>query len=389
MLKLPPLALYIHIPWCVKKCPYCDFNSHAAQGAIPEEAYIRALITDLKQDIPHAQGRILKSIFLGGGTPSLFSPEGIGKLLETIATLIDFLPDIEITMEANPGTLEHKSFKEYQLAGINRISLGVQSFQEDKLSALGRIHSTKETIHAIDSLIKADLKSFNIDLMFGLPNQTQADALYDLKTALDFSPPHLSWYNLTIEPNTIFHQKPPRLPNEETLWEIQEAGQEFLEQHSLFQYEVSAYSKPDHQCKHNVNYWQFGDYLGIGAGAHAKITNISESTITRFWKTRYPKSYLAVDSSPLSKEDNPFLAGSNKVLSSELPFEFMLNGLRLVDGISASLFEQSTGQPIKTIEPILSEAVSRQLLIVNSDKIIPTKLGKQFLNDLLSLFLPT
>jgi len=389
MFELPPLSLYIHIPWCVKKCPYCDFNSYAAQGIIPEDAYIEALIQDLKNDLCFVQGRSLKSIFFGGGTPSLFSPAGIGKILDLAASLLVFSPNIEITLEANPGTLEHKSFKEYQQAGVNRISLGVQSFQEEKLKALGRIHSTEETKRAIGSLLKADLHSFNIDLMYGLPNQTKEDALFDLKTALSFSPPHLSWYNLTIEPNTIFHQKPPILPIEEALWEIQDSGQNFLAANNLVQYEVSAYSTispqnidHQHQCQHNINYWEFGDYLGIGAGAHSKITHPQEKTVTRFWKTRYPKSYLTA---------NPnFLAGSKIVPATELPLEFMLNGLRLAKGVSIPLFEQRTGLSIATIHPILQAAVEKGLLLIenHNQMILPTNLGKQFLNDLLSMFLP-
>jgi oxygen-independent coproporphyrinogen-3 oxidase len=377
---LPPLSLYIHIPWCVKKCPYCDFNSYARERAIPEEAYIQALIQDLELEKSHIQNRPLNSIFFGGGTPSLFSPQGIGKILERVASIIPLSSNIEITLEANPGTLEHKSFKDYQQAGINRISLGVQSFQEDKLKALGRIHSYEETKRAIDSLLKADLNSFNLDLMFGLPNQSVEDALFDLKTALDYAPPHISWYHLTIEPNTIFHHKPPILPPDETLWSIQEAGLEYLALHNLSQYEVSAYAKDSHhQCQHNLNYWQFGDYLGIGAGAHGKITTPNH-TVTRYWKTRYPKSYLNAYPN--------FLGGKKIIETSELPLEFMLNALRLNKGVPIALFEQRTGLSLESIQPILKEAFAKELLIIDHQQILPTELGKRFLNDLLSLFLP-
>lgn len=374
-----PLSLYIHIPWCVKKCPYCDFNSHAIQGKLPEKEYIETLLRDLKQDLHLVQDRPIKSIFFGGGTPSLFSPKGIGEILAKINAHLNFEPNLEITLEANPGTVEHHHFSDYRLAGVTRISLGAQSFQDDKLAQLGRIHTAPETTRAIESIIAANFNSFNIDIMYGLPNQTLSDALFDLKTALSFSPPHLSWYNLTIEPNTIFHHKKPVLPADDMLAEIEDMGLDYLARHNLLQYEVSAFSKPGHQCQHNLNYWTFGDYLGIGAGAHAKITNLQTGIITRYWKTRYPKSYL--------EPNHVLLGGSQVIPPEEVPLEFMLNALRLTDGTSVQTFESRTGLSIAAVMPILEEAKTKGLLIITQNQQIQTTdLGKKFLNDLLGLF---
>lgn len=373
-----PLSLYIHIPWCVKKCPYCDFNSYAIAGELPEKPYIEALIRDLKQDLSLVQGRPIKSIFFGGGTPSLFSPSSIGEILDKISADLHFEPHLEITLEANPGTVEHHDFRDYRSAGITRVSLGAQSFQDEKLQQLGRIHTQEETKRAIESILKANFKSFNIDIMYGLPNQTCEDALFDLKTALSFSPPHLSWYNLTIEPNTLFHHKKPPLPLDDTISNIEQSGLEYLAAHNLEQYEISAFSKPQHQCQHNLNYWQFGDYLGIGAGAHAKITDKTK-TITRYWKTRYPKSYL--------EPDHSLLAGSQIITREETPLEFMLNALRLTAGISVQEFEIRTGLLITSIAAELEEAQTKGLLILTKDKHIKTTLlGRRFLNDLVALF---
>ncbi len=375
-----PLALYIHIPWCIKKCPYCDFNSHAVQGKIPEADYVKRLLVDLENDLPLVPNRTIYSIFIGGGTPSLFSAKSIELLLKGIQQLIPIDTQAEITLEANPGTMEHRSFTDYRLAGINRVSLGVQSFQDDKLQALGRIHQANECKKAIESLHNANLTSFNLDLMYGLPQQTLEDALYDLKTALQFCPPHLSWYNLTIEPNTIFHHKPPVLPADETLLSIEAAGKSLLEQHKLFQYEVSAFAQPKHQCQHNRNYWEFGDYLGIGAGAHGKITNTNDNVITRYWKTRYPKSYLS--------PDKALLAGKQNIKTEERPFEFMLNALRLTDGLPIAYLKERTGLSINTIATALKKAQLQGLLEDPSDHFIPTALGNRFLNDLVLLFSP-
>ncbi|HEV2523854.1 MAG TPA: radical SAM family heme chaperone HemW [Gammaproteobacteria bacterium] len=374
-----PLSLYIHIPWCVKKCPYCDFNSYAIEGNLPEKLYIETLLRDLKQDLSLIQGRAIKSIFFGGGTPSLFSPKGIGEILDKASACLDFEPNLEITLEANPGTVEHHAFSDYRSAGVTRISLGAQSFQNEKLAQLGRIHTMEETKRAITSILAANFKSFNIDIMYGLPNQTVADALFDLKTALSFSPPHLSWYNLTIEPNTLFHHKKPPLPLDDTIAEMEQAGLEYLAKQDLAQYEISAFSSPQHQCQHNLNYWTFGDYLGIGAGAHAKITDLKTHTITRYWKTRYPKSYL--------DPDHALLAGSHVILTEEIPLEFMLNALRLTAGTSVQEFETRSGLPIASIAAQLEEAQTKGLLIMTENqKIKTTPLGKRFLNDLLGLF---
>ncbi len=374
-----PLSLYIHIPWCVKKCPYCDFNSYAITSELPEKPYIAALGRDLKQDLPLVQGRSIKSIFFGGGTPSLFSPNRIGEILDKISADLHFEPHLEITLEANPGTVEHHDFRDYRQAGITRISLGAQSFQNEKLQQLGRIHTQEETKRAIAAILKSNFNSFNIDIMYGLPNQTCEDALFDLKTALSFSPPHLSWYNLTIEPNTLFHHKKPPLPLDDAIAAMEQVGLEYLAAHNLEQYEISAFSKPQHQCQHNLNYWQFGDYLGIGAGAHAKITDLKTHTITRYWKTRYPKSYL--------EPDHTLLAGSQMIPAAAVPLEFMLNALRLITGTSVREFETRTGLPIASIAAQLEEAQTKGLLsVIKNEYIKTTPLGKRFLNDLVALF---
>jgi len=378
MLNPIPLSLYIHLPWCIKKCPYCDFNSYAVQGGIPDEAYINVLDRDLKESLHLTQNRPIQSIFFGGGTPSLFSPKSIEKILNNVSAIIPYDPNMEITLEANPGTLEHHDFEGYQKAGINRISLGAQSFDNTQLKKLGRIHSADDIKRAIDRINHSDFKTYNLDIMYGLPDQSLLDALNDLKTALSFDPPHLSWYHLTIEPNTIFHHKPPTLPPEENIIAIEAEGRALLAQHNLIQYEISAFAKPNATCQHNLNYWQFGDYLGIGAGAHGKITDLSNRTVMRYWKTRYPKSYLSATGS--------LLGGSQTIPSEELPLEFMLNALRLTNGTTVECFETRTNLSIDTIEPILKNAVTQGLLGIENQKIIPTPYGQQFLNNLLSLF---
>ena len=378
MPSLIPLSLYIHLPWCIKKCPYCDFNSYALQETIPEEAYVRTLDRDLKESLALAQNRPIQSIFFGGGTPSLFSPKSIENILKNVFAVIPSEPAIEITLEANPGTLEYHDFQDYQKAGINRISLGAQSFDNAHLKALGRIHTADDIKRAIDRINQASFKTYNLDIMYGLPGQSVTNALTDLEIALSFNPPHLSWYHLTIEPNTIFHHKPPILPLEENLIAMETAGYRLLEDHRLFRYEISAFAKPNNSCQHNLNYWQFGDYLGIGAGAHGKITDLSTHTITRYWKTRYPKSYL--------KEEGSLLGGSQIIPIKELPLEFMLNALRLSAGTTQEQFETRTQLSIKTIEPQLKRAVEQGLLVCDEQKIIPTLRGQQFLNDLLLIF---
>lgn len=375
-----PLSLYIHIPWCVKKCPYCDFNSYAVKEAIPENAYINKLLQDLDLDQALAQNRPIQTIFFGGGTPSLFSAQSIEKILTGVQNRLPFDPNIEITLEANPGTVEHGSFKDYKSAGINRISLGAQSFQNDKLLGLGRIHQAQQSQKALDKIHQAGFERFNIDIMYGLPNQSLEDALYDLKTALSFAPPHLSWYQLTIEPNTLFHTKKPILPTDENTWMMFQEGLSLLKNHGLAQYEVSAFSKPGFECQHNLNYWQFGDYIGIGAGAHGKITDMNSKMITRYWKTRYPKDYL-------DETGGKSIVNSKIIPNAEHPFEFMLNALRLTEGFPARLFEERLGIPLSNLQPILDQATSKELLIIENNWIKPTPLGKRFLNNLVELFL--
>lgn len=376
---LPPLALYIHIPWCVRKCPYCDFNSHAAGPSLPEEEYVDALLADLDQDLSHLHGRELTSIFFGGGTPSLFSAKALGRLLQGVQQRVPFASDIEITLEANPGTFEQAKFRDYRSLGINRLSIGVQSFQEAKLKALGRIHNGDEAIRAADMARAAGFDNFNLDLMHGLPEQSIEDALYDLRTAIAQGPTHLSWYQLTMEPNTVFWSQPPQLPEDDLLWDIQEAGQALLAAEGYAQYEVSAYARTGRQARHNLNYWTFGDFLGIGAGAHAKLS-APDGRIVRTWKTRLPKDYL--------DPAKAFQAGERVLDAGELPFEFLMNVLRLSDGAPAALFEQRTGLPLASLEQARREAEARQLLQADPRRLVATREGQLFLNDLLQHFLP-
>ncbi|AVO53692.1 radical SAM family heme chaperone HemW [Ectopseudomonas mendocina] len=375
---LPPLALYIHIPWCVRKCPYCDFNSHAAGPQLPEEEYVDALLADLDIDLQHVHGRPLTSIFFGGGTPSLFSDRALGRLLEGVERRIAFAPDIEITLEANPGTFEQAKFKGYRALGINRLSIGVQSFQEAKLKALGRIHDGGEAIRAADMARAAGFDNFNLDLMHGLPEQSIEDALFDLRTAIAQAPTHLSWYQLTMEPNTVFWNQPPVLPEDDLLWDIQEAGQALLAAEGYAQYEVSAYAQPGKQARHNLNYWTFGDFLGIGAGAHAKLST-PHGRILRTWKTRLPKDYL--------DPGKAYQAGERVLDSDELPFEFLMNVLRLTEGAPAELFSQRTGLSLQQLEQARREAEHRGLLQGDDTRLVATAKGQLFLNDLLQLFL--
>lgn len=373
-----PLSLYIHIPWCIKKCPYCDFNSHPQRGALPENNYIDRLIEDLKNQLAYVQNRKLTSIFIGGGTPSLFSPEAYDALFSRIRDLIDIPENTEITLEANPGTIVPNRFEGYRKIGINRVSIGVQSFQDDKLKTLGRIHNHDHAKNAIIAAQKAGFDNFNIDLMFGLPDQTIQDAVFDLETAIALSPTHLSWYQLTLEPNTLFHRFPPTLPSDDERFEIQEAGQALLAKENFKQYEVSAYARNNQSCKHNLNYWRFGDYIGIGAGAHGKTTHLQTMQIERHWNQKHPKQYLscAVDqiteSAPISQKD--------------LPLEFMMNALRLHQPIPFVLFESRTGLAIQTIQTQLTEAKNLGFLTLNDNGLTLTHHGKLFLNDLLALF---
>lgn len=378
MKTLPPLAAYVHIPWCVRKCPYCDFNSHAAGPSLPEAEYVRALDEDLAADSAYIQQRPLRSIFFGGGTPSLFSAKALGQILESLEKRVGFAPDIEITLEANPGTFEQEKFRDYRALGINRLSIGVQSFQSAKLKALGRIHDGDEAIRAADMARRAGFDNFNLDLMHGLPEQSIEDALSDLKIAISQQPTHLSWYQLTMEPNTQFWSQPPTLPDDEVLWDIQEAGQALLAEHGYQQYEVSAYAQATRQAQHNLNYWQFGDFLGIGAGAHGKLTQ-ADGRIMRTWKTRAPKDYL--------NAQKAFLAGSRVLTDEELPFEFLMNALRLNQGVPSRLYTERTGLSLESLAKARLAAEERGLLVKDPNRLVASKEGQLFLNDLLQYFL--
>ncbi len=376
-LQLPPLSLYVHIPWCVRKCPYCDFNSHAVRNEIPEEAYIECLLEDLKQEAQWLQGRTIQSIFFGGGTPSLFSADSYKKLLANINRITPLAADAEITLEANPGTFEQEKFRGFRQAGINRLSLGIQSFSNHQLQALGRIHNAEEALHAA-RLAREIFPRLNLDLMHGLPDQNVEGALADLEQALSVSPDHLSWYQLTIEPNTEFYARPPQLPVDETLWSIQEAGQARLADAGLQQYEISAYSQPGQEARHNLNYWQFGDYIGIGAGAHGKLTLPEEGRIIRRWKQKQPKAYMQTETR---------LGGESDIATEDRAFEFMLNALRLTEGVDATLLTARTGLEPEQIAEQLESARKRGLLLNNPERLAPSQQGRLFLNDLLGLFL--
>ncbi len=379
---LPPLSLYIHIPWCARKCPYCDFNSHAQPDKLPEAAYIDALIRDLEHDLPRVWGRRVTSIFMGGGTPSLFSPEALDKLLCAVRARLTVNPDAEITLEANPGSSEYAKFKEFRAVGINRLSIGVQSFNEDMLRRLGRIHGRREAIAAAEAAHTAGFNNFNLDLMYGLPEQVLPQALDDLNTALALEPTHLSHYQLSLEPNTWFHRHPPALPDDDVSFEMQGQCQERLAERGFPHYEVSAYAQPGRACRHNVNYWEFGDYLGIGAGAHSKITDASQQGITRMWKQKQPQAYLAT-------AGNPACIGEETALSTnDAAFEFMLNALRLNGGFATHLFTERTGLPLSCIEQPLRQAEQRGLIECEAAVIRPTERGRRYLNDLTELFLP-
>lgn len=380
-LQLPPLSLYIHIPWCVQKCPYCDFNSHAQKGQIPEQEYIQHLLQDLQQDLQHykhsVQDRTLYSIFIGGGTPSLFSAEGIQQLLSGVEQLIPFKSDIEITLEANPGTAEAERFKGYVKAGVTRISMGIQSFNDDKLQRLGRIHNAQEAKSAVNFAKVSGLKSFNLDLMHGLPNQTLTEALDDLKQAIKLDPPHLSWYQLTIEPNTMFAYRPPVLPDDDELWDIFEQGHQLLTDAGYVQYETSAYAKPDFQCQHNLNYWRFGDYLAIGCGAHGKMS-FENGDILRYSKTKHPKGYMRGE----------YLYEEKPVVAEDRPFEFFMNRFRLLEAVPKAEFIQFTGLREKNIREQIQWALGKNYIVETHHTWQVTRKGKLFLNELLEEFLP-
>lgn len=378
-----PLSLYIHIPWCVQKCLYCDFNSHQLKGNIPEKEYIAHLLDDIQQDIPlvthNSEVREVSTIFIGGGTPSLLSVEGMQTLLDGVRKRIPIAANAEISMEANPGTVEAERFKGYAQAGVNRISIGVQSFQAEHLSILGRIHDSQQAHRAIELAQSLGLKSFNTDLMHGLPQQSIDNALSDLNKAIAHNPPHLSWYQLTIEPNTLFYSKPPELPNDDLLWDIQEQGQQILEANGYIQYEISAYAKKGHQCRHNLNYWRFGDYLGIGCGAHAKITDLNTHSIKRSNKVKHPKGYMDISKSYV----NELITISDE----DLAFEFFMNRFRLMEACHKTEFARHTGRELyKSEQAVLHKATDKGLIIDSANTWQLSQLGKRYLNTLLADF---
>lgn len=381
-MQLPPLSLYVHLPWCVQKCPYCDFNSHALKAAIPAEQYIKALLADLENDLPLVWGRPVHSVFFGGGTPSLFSAAAIDEVLNGIRSRLPLAPAAEITLEANPGTIEHDSFSAYRDAGINRVSLGVQSFDDGVLKAIGRIHGRDEVETAIGSLHSAGLDNFNLDLMFGLPGQSLQMAVDDVQQALAHQPAHLSHYQLTLEPNTAFHASPPRLPDEDLCWEMQEQSASLLQAAGFEQYEISAWSLPGKNCQHNLNYWRYGDFLGIGAGAHAKLTLPASDEIRRMSKLRHPTAYMA------ALQQGNWRAEDRAIDAEERKFEFFLNQLRLRQGVKLTDFGPRTGLPEATLDDALAQAFERGLLQRQGDNLLATELGWRFVNDIQELFLP-
>ena len=376
------ISIYIHFPWCVKKCYYCDFNSYAINKSIPEQLYIEKLLADFDANLElvlQTGKNQLTSIFFGGGTPSLLSGAAIAKILNYINKKIVFSDGLEITLEVNPGTIEQDSMPSYKAAGITRISLGAQSFQDDKLKTLGRIHKTCDIKFTLDNIIKTNFDSFNIDCMYGLPEQTVADAMHDLNTLLSFAPPHISWYQLTMEQNTLFYSRPPRLPNEDTIWEIYNHGLNELSNKNYINYEISAFSQKKYHCRHNLNYWQYGDYLGIGPGAHSKITDFNNFRIVRLEKTKNPKEYL-------TNLDNKVICKQQILTKKEIIFEFMLNNLRLQQGFLKEDFLYKTSCNLDDIKDPLDIAVQKKLLEITGNIIKPTVLGRRFLNDLQELF---
>ncbi|WP_127958686.1 radical SAM family heme chaperone HemW [Serratia microhaemolytica] len=376
-LQLPPLSLYIHIPWCVQKCPYCDFNSHALKGQIAEQDYVEHLLADLEADLPLTSGRKISTLFIGGGTPSLFSAEAMDRLLQGVRARIAFEAQAEVTMEANPGTVEAQRFAAYQHAGINRISIGVQSFNAQHLSALGRIHDAQQAITAAELASSLALRSFNLDLMHGLPGQSAEQALDDLRQAIALHPPHLSWYQLTIEPNTLFSSRPPQLPDDEILWQIFQQGDALLTAAGYQQYETSAYAKPGYQCQHNLNYWRFGDYLGIGCGAHGKLS-FTDGRILRTSKTKHPRGFM----------QGNYRDQYQEVELHERAFEFFINRLRLLEPTPRVDFSRYTGLSETTIRRQLDAALAQGYLQESQHHWQITGKGKLFLNSVLELFLP-
>ena len=378
MLNLPPLSLYIHIPWCIKKCPYCDFNSHVATSVIPEADYVKAVIEDLKNDLPWVQGRKLHSIFFGGGTPSLFSGFSIGAILREAERLIGFENNIEITLEANPGVMDQQNFSDLYAAGVNRLSIGIQSFNDTHLKSLGRVHGSQDALSAIDIAQSSGFSNFNIDLMHGLPNQSIANAINDIEIAVSSGASHISWYQLTIEPNTEFYSRPPILPADDRLADIQRSGLHIIKKNNYSQYEVSAFARNGQKSRHNVNYWQFGDYLGIGAGAHGKVTIPEDNQVIRTTKTRQPKDYLNRVGSPLAKKI--------EISKEDIILEFMMNGLRLNNGVPTHYLSSRTGLDEKSIKQKVSKLQSQGLMESSALRYQTTSLGYQFLNTVLQSF---
>jgi len=382
MLEIPPLSLYVHLPWCVRKCPYCDFNSHAVRGDLPAAQYVDALLRDLELDLPLVWGRTVHSVFFGGGTPSLFSAAMIERLLSGFRALLPFAPGLEITLEANPGALEYDSFRAYRDVGINRVSLGVQSFSDSALAAIGRIHGRDEVMRAIESLHAADIANFNLDIMFALPGQNLEAALQDIRSAVACAPTHLSHYQLTIEPNTAFHASPPALPTDDLAWEMQEACSALLRESGFGQYEVSAWSQTGQECAHNLNYWRYGDYVGLGAGAHGKLTLAAQQEVRRRVRVRHPQAWMDA----VARGDG--LAEDRTVGADERVFEFFLNQLRLRSGVRKSQFEARTGLAWSFVDERVAELVSRGLVTDENGWLVPTGLGWRFSNESQAIFLP-
>ncbi len=376
---LPPLSLYIHIPWCVRKCPYCDFNSHEARKSVPEADYIDALIADLETALPNIWGRRVHTIFFGGGTPSLFSAASLDRLLSAIRARINLVPDAEITLEANPGTFEAEKFAAYRQLGINRLSIGIQSFNANHLKALGRIHDDDEARRAV-AIAKDNFDNFNLDLMYALPKQSLQEALADIEQAVNLGAPHLSAYHLTLEPNTLFYKHPPPLPDHDTSAAMQEAIEQRLAAAGYQHYETSAFAKPSRACRHNLNYWQFGDYLGIGAGAHSKLS--FQDRIVREMRYKHPETYLQKTKSGDAVQEHRIVG------AADLPFEFMMNALRLTEGVPLTLFSERTGLPINVVSKALDAAEKKLLIARDHLHLAPTQRGQRFLNDLLEMFLP-
>lgn len=375
----PPLSLYVHFPWCVRKCPYCDFNSYALHGEIPESEYLGALLNDLDSELSRLQRRSIESVFIGGGTPSLFSPESIARLISELGTRQVLATDAEISLEANPGAIGQHKFTQFLQAGVNRLSIGVQSFNDTTLKRIGRIHNGSDATGAVQAARKAGFDNINIDLMYGLPGQSLRHCHTDLVTAIRLDPEHISYYQLTIEPNTLFHVRPPSLPDEDILWGMHTSGNGTLRNHGYTQYEVSAYSRQSRRCRHNMNYWKFGDYLGIGSGAHGKYTCVDRQEIQRSWKSKQPKHYIdSIREGAVPKR---------RLTTADAVSEFMLNALRLIEGVPLALFRERTGLPLDTIERQLNKAVDHGLLHADDQRLIPTELGQRFLDDLIALFL--